>query len=747
MSDAPPARPSFLDDDDDDDSSDDDDYDPTKPDDGEGENEGDEDEAEAESKRGRRRKKRSREEKKRRKKKKRRRREAEDSDDEEEEEEDDDDDDDDDDDGDGKTRKERKKSRAAFIDDAAEDEDDPDGKGGDDEEEDDDDDEAENDYIRDGFVVDENDEEEEEARRRRARIRKKKRAEGALEDSDEDDDGSVGGGDSDSDGGEGSGGGGGGGGKGEKTRRLKKLRDVDVLDDEDLALIQEARGGGLGPDAADDADAEYLRRERADADAREAREAAKRRAGTVRAADADELRKGLFDDEAGEDDGDGDGGGDGAGRGGGASDREASRGKASAAARVVEKYDEDGMDDFIEDDIGDQDDIRAQDAEDRRRAEEGDQEGVSESQLAEASAIFGTDYLDFMEGEKATGGEDDDDDLFADDVDAGRRSKRFRERGTGVDLGVDDGELVVDDDDDEDLFGDSDDDDDDGGTGAEQRAEALRLKREKRRLARTERREEMQRKRLERRRAQLRRAFEPVQLVENFCTERDDLIRAKDVPERYFDRDDVDPASSAETEVGPLRSVATEIDADEEEAATAIMSRVPAITSEFFSPPAGMSAEDSEKRSKTILNSIVYALRLVKKEALEPDFIRRYRADIVTSTAVRDSLHQVVDADLEWNRLIAARSAVEGLLGKSSEAAAAHDDAGGSIEDTVAKLRNDLSEAQANLDESVKDEERLAAELEGVKGGAADNENDDHDDDDDDELFGDDDEEEEKVRH
>ena len=94
-----------------------------------------------------------------------------------------------------------------------------------------------------------------------------------------------------------------------------------------------------------------------------------------------------------------------------------------------------------------------------------------------------------------------------------------------------------------------------------------------------------------------------------------------------------------------------------------------------------------------------------------------------------------------------ATAAVEGLLGKSSEAAAAHDDAGGSIEDTVAKLRNDLSEAQANLDESVKDEERLAAELEGVKGGAADNENDDHDDDDDDELFGDDDEEEEKVRH
>ena len=37
------------------------------------------------------------------------------------------------------------------------------------------------------------------------------------------------------------------------------------------------------------------------------------------------------------------------------------------------------------------------------------------------------------------------------------------------------------------------------------------------------------------RKEELRRQFEPVQLIENFCTERDDAIREADVPERFFD--------------------------------------------------------------------------------------------------------------------------------------------------------------------------------------------------------------------
>jgi len=66
---------------------------------------------------------------------------------------------------------------------------------------------------------------------------------------------------------------------------------------------------------------------------------------------------------------------------------------------------------------------------------------------------------------------------------------------------------------------------------SEERAAALRAKREKRRQAKEQRRK----KKAEQRKARLRRAFEPVQLIENFCTDRDDLIRSTDAPERFFD--------------------------------------------------------------------------------------------------------------------------------------------------------------------------------------------------------------------
>ena len=72
------------------------------------------------------------------------------------------------------------------------------------------------------------------------------------------------------------------------------------------------------------------------------------------------------------------------------------------------------------------------------------------------------------------------------------------------------------------------------GPSARPRREALRLKREKRRIERERRSREAQRRRSERRKAKLIRAFEPVQLVENFCTDRDDKIRAAENTNRYY---------------------------------------------------------------------------------------------------------------------------------------------------------------------------------------------------------------------
>ena len=50
----------------------------------------------------------------------------------------------------------------------------------------------------------------------------------------------------------------------------------------------------------------------------------------------------------------------------------------------------------------------------------------------------------------------------------------------------------------------------------------MKLKRQKRQLAKQERRQQAYKKKMEKRKAQLRKAFEPVQLIENFCTDRDD---------------------------------------------------------------------------------------------------------------------------------------------------------------------------------------------------------------------------------
>ena len=71
----------------------------------------------------------------------------------------------------------------------------------------------------------------------------------------------------------------------------------------------------------------------------------------------------------------------------------------------VDRYDEDGMDDFIEDDSGDQGEIFTSDRHD------GDADGRGwEVQLTEASEISEPDYLAFLQDDAGDEGGDDDDD-------------------------------------------------------------------------------------------------------------------------------------------------------------------------------------------------------------------------------------------------------------------------------------------------------------------------------------------------
>jgi hypothetical protein len=543
-----------------------------------------------------------------------------------------------------KTKKSKK--TASWIDDAAEESGE---EGGDSDDDDDDDDENNNEYIKDGFVVDEEEMEKE---------RRKKR--GELEDSDDDDDD-----DDDDDGSDDDDSDDDGDKKKKRLKRVRKLKASEKLDEGDLDLIREARGD-IDPDEA------AMLQEQKDAEA-----AAAARKEEIRARNEAELRKGLFYD-SGDDDEDG-----------------AAPAAKKPAQRVVERYDEDGMDDFIDDDIGDQGQLLASERQARYDEEHG---GVSEAQLNEASEIFGTDYLEFMAKEE----QDDDreeEDLF------GR--SQYRERGVGVDLGTD-SEDEISDEDEDDLFEDDD----------EQKAEAKKLQKEKRRMAREERIRKREKERSDKRKAQLRRAFEPVQLVENFCTDRDDEIRSKDIPERLFDW------------TTPFHGSTNEVpNEDEEEEAIWIMGRVPEISTEFFT-----YAENEEAHQKAVLDSIIHVLRFMHVEKLEPAFIKRYRKDIITSPAVRNNIYTIMDEDAEWDRLVSARTKVTNVLKSITLEADADRAGGGQVPDTDS-LRAQLDEAQAKLEESVAQEAEIKQKIEDI--GPVDMEEDD--DDDEDELFGDDD--------
>lgn len=532
--------------------------------------------------------------------------------------------------------KKRKKtdSKKSFIDDAAEES----GEEGDDNDEDEEDDDENNDYVKDGFVVDEDEEEN-----------KKK---DDLEDSDEDDDDE----DDDDDGPRKT-------SDAEATRKrlkkVRKMRETDMLDEDDLALIQEAQAS---EDRRADSGYDAAQRQR------------------VLARSEAELRRGLFADQEDED--------------------EAPR--SVRRPERVEEYDE-YDDGFIEDDIGDQGEIRASERRGGMFDDDDDAREVSEAQLNEASEIFGTDYLEFMAAEQP---DEDEEELMG----------KYRERGVGVDMGDESEEDDMSEDDD--LFGDDDDDDALDGETAQQKAEALKLKREKRALAKAERRRAAFQKKAERRKAQLRKAFEPVQLVENFCTDRDDDIRQTDIPERFYDWKT--PFHGSE-EDGLTES--------ERIQAEWIAERIPQVCAEVVN-----STNDDEKTR--IFQSIANALRFMHRDKLEPAFLKHYRKDYIQSASVREKLYDIMDEDAEWDHMRNARKKVEELFAEINAAMETEQSQNVDVE-KLKNLQEDLKEAEEQLNETAKQETQVQHELEAL--GAA------HDDDDDDELFGDDNEDDGEV--
>ncbi len=509
---------------------------------------------------------------------------------------------------------------------------------------------------------------------------------------------------------------------------------MDILDEDDLDLINEATRGKTDHLAAKQDSFEKTKA------------SSKERDILVKGRNVQELSRGLFtgdtDDESGDDEK------------GGKNPLSKGAEQQRKHQNMPERYDEDDLDDFIEDDVDDDREYARPSADDDIVLGGGGAGGVSESMIREHLDIFGTDFMDFMGGDNkaddaAYGGGDEDYDEDYDEGELGRkRSTKYRERGVGVDYGLDSGEELEedsesDDDDDADLFGEDDVDDE---MGDKQRADILKLKRDKKRLTREERSRQQKERAEAKRKAALRRAFEPVQLVENFCTERDDAIRIVDSPERYYDWLEAQPTTKRRM----TSKISDEITDEEEEEAFWIMRKIPAIHSEwssFSSSHMSTSGENAmeteeqlEKKERGVLSSIVYALRCMLAEKLEPEFIRRYRQDVVSSPAVRSNLYRIMDEDSEWERMTEARSKIENTLTDESQS----NDEG----EELFTLRSKLQAAAEKLQRTLEDEERIKVELEEfdkaggacIKEGSSSSE-----DNDDDDLFGDDDEEEEEA--
>ena len=453
----------------------------------------------------------------------------------------------------------------------------------------------------------------------------------------------------------------------------------------------------------------------AEAAARKEEEARRRR--TVVAQSERELRKGLFNDEEDEESG----GAAPKQRKGLSNNRTIKKSDRPSAA---DEFDEDAMDDFIEDDIGGEDDYGAR----RRRRTTGwgfDEDddvgvfgasrgaGISEAQWNEANEIFGMEYSNIL-GEGGLGAEQDDDVGKEEALGLLKKRKkkkdRYRERGVGVDMaGESESEESESDEDlkeetDEDLF--ASDDEGEGGASRELK-EAAKQRRQAREAWRQQRRQQRLERKAEKRRALLRRAYEPIVLVEHFCTPMDDEIRKRDIPERFQLAKTLDVY------------VAQEEDADTaEEKAMWIMARIPAVAAEFFSTTTNadtMPPDDSGllEHQRDILESIQCALKYMTKEKLEPEFIRKYRVDYVTSKAVRENLYDIIDQKAEWNKMQFLRNKADSLLTNFS-ATARNFQGESSNENKLlcqSSFLEELDVARERLEMAVKQEAGAAEEL------------------------------------
>lgn len=457
--------------------------------------------------------------------------------------------------------------------------------------------------------------------------------------------------------------------KKEGTKRIRRMKDKYQLTEDDLDLIREGRGEPVA--------------RRNDAEVDQSR-------GGVRSSDAAGLQNQLFGDDDELDEG--------------------SYTRNSRKDRQEDFFDVDYDDDnFIVDDVHGQDGYgmpRPRKGGSQKYADyEADEnrEAVTMGMIEDAVDIFGSDFIEAMQREK----EDRDEDDY-------EAKQRFKEKGVGVDLAVD-SDVEVESDDDM-----SDDDD-------ELDEEAAKLKRDKRTLRKLR-----KKKRDEARKSRLRKAFEPVQLAENFCTEKDDKIRESDIPERFFDWKT------------PYHEDLSEV----QEEAYWIMSRIPEISAEYNSIPLQIPmSEDndemqdpSERKREDILNSISEALKFMHKDKLEPEFIRRYRADIVTSKAVRNNLYEIFDEDTKYDQLVFSRNRVSNMLRTMNDSSKTEEIAE-NFNVLTEQLGVDVVAAKKKLDDALKQQKEAQESLEKL------NITDKEKDNDNDELFGDDDEEDnEKVR-
>jgi len=602
---------------------------------------------------------------------------------------------------DPKTRLVSRKKVKSLIDDAAE----LSGSdvSGDEEEEEDESEEDAVDYERDGFVVDE---EASETHR------------DDLEDSDSESH-------SESEGSSHS-------SNRQRRRRVKRLRDVAALDEEDLALIEEAKHHST--DELPEKSAPALHAPFADHHHQQ-----QQRQKTITATSEAELRKELFLDSDGDDENN-----NGTENKVSASRKPPIKAATNQASSRQNKppttFDEDGLDDFIdyeEDDDAYLDDDQRREAMEKRRllylnelqhdsASRG-AAGVTQAQLQEATDIFGDDYLDVMASRQRDILDDEDDWM---DTTALDRKQRKRKTGIPREYGIESS--------DEDLEYEQDLLDEDDGLSQDsedlllstltpqQRNEAKRLAREKKTLDKQERRRQAALHKAERRKARLKKAFEPVQLMHNFCTDRDDLIRSKDEPERFFDwcTPFHGPPSKGQSACTALSDAISD---EEIEEALWIMGRIPSIASEFFNAIAldqnfvkveqdvAIDLDSMPKNQKSILDSICYALRFMHREKLEPEFIRRYRADIVTSPAVRDHLYTIMDDDAEWDRFIISRNKVQQSL-QSMTFLLDMDNARELESEQLDQLRENVRKAQERLDQSTEQETNIRLELNRLAG-------------------------------